>query len=141
MTHPDKMARTQVLVYLLEDDASVRRAFSRLLQTAGIEVREFGTVEEFLRYPVKPCRACVVADTLLLRGVDIDLPRRLHGAGRNIPVILVTTEEDGRTLAAAKSAGAVSFFHKPVDGQALIDAVEWAVSDPKPLALPDQPAE
>jgi FixJ family two-component response regulator len=129
------------LVYLLDDDASVRRAISRLLHAAGIDVRAFGSVDEFLGSPIELTRACVVADVLMEGDTGVHLPRRLHAAGRDIPVILMTTEDNGRLRAAAKSAGAVGFFHKPVDAQALIDAIQWALDEPELRAHPQRSAQ
>jgi FixJ family two-component response regulator len=117
-------------VYLVDDDTSVRRAVSRLLHAAGIHVRAFASIDEFLGSTVELRRACVVADVLMEGDTGVHLPRRLHAAGRNIPVILLTAEDNGRLRAAAKSAGAAGFFHKPVDAQALIDAIQWALDDP-----------
>jgi len=117
-------------VYLLDDDASVRRAVSRLLHAAGIDVRAFGSVDEFLSSHIERRRACVVADALMPGDGGMHLPHRLHAAGCDIPVILMTAEDNGRLRAAAKLAGAVGFFHKPVDAQALIDAIQWALDDP-----------
>jgi FixJ family two-component response regulator len=116
-------------VYLLDDDASVRRAVSRLLHAAGIHVRAFASIDEFLGSAVELRRACVVAVALMPGDGGVDLPRRLHAGGHNIPVILMTAGDNGRLRVAAKSAGAASSFHKPVDAQALIDAIEWAVDD------------
>jgi len=97
-------------VYLLDGDASVRRAVSRLLYAAGIQVRAFGSVDEFLRSHYKLSRACVVADALMSADTGVHLPRRLHAAGRNIPVILMTAEDNGRLGSSAKAAGASGFF-------------------------------
>ena len=118
------------LVCIVDDDASVRRAVTRVLLSAGIDAREFGSVEELMDSDIGPRHACVVADALLPGGKGIDLPRRLHQSGRDLPVILMTVEDNGRVRAAARSAGAVACFRKPVDAQALIDAIEWALGDP-----------
>ena len=128
-------------VYLVDEDASVRRAVSRLLHAAGIQVRAFGSIDEFLSTSVELRRACVVADAPMPGDTGVHLPRRLHAAGRNIPVILMTAEDNGRLRAAAKSAGAVGFFHKPVDAQALIDAIHWALDDPELHAHPQRTAQ
>jgi FixJ family two-component response regulator len=120
------------VVYLVDDDPYVRRAVSHVIQTAGIEAREFGGVEGLMSFDIGPRRACVVADALVAGRAGMELPRRLREAGHDIPVILMTTEDNGRIRASARSAGALGLFRKPVDAQALIDAIEWALGDPGP---------
>lgn len=118
------------LVCVVDDDASVCRAVSRVLKSAGLEVRAFQSVDAFMHCDIGHRHACVVADARMANGAGIDLPQRLRDCGRNLPVILMTVEDNGRMRAAARSAGAVGCFRKPVDAQALIDAIEWALADP-----------
>jgi len=120
------------IVYLVDDDAPVRRALSRLLRSAGLATLEFRSGDEFMASGIVPRRACVVAESVMPSGAGIDLPRRLRESGMDIPVILMTAEANGRRRATARLAGALLFFRKPVDGQALIDAVEWALGDDTP---------
>jgi len=122
-------AHQSPMVYVVDDDPSVRGALARLLRSAGLETREFGSGDEFIDAAVGWRRACVVAESVMPSGAGIALPRRLAVTGHDIPVILLTAEADGKSRAAARSAGAFSLFRKPVDGEALIDAVEWALSD------------
>jgi len=128
MTECDQSA----MVYLVDDDAPVRRALSRLLRSAGLETREFSSGDEFMDSGRVSGRGCVVAESIMPYGAGIDLPRRLRESGREIPVILLTAEANGQRRATAKLAGAMLFFRKPVDGQALVDAVEWALSENAP---------
>ena len=134
-------ADATALVCIVDDDASVRRAVSRVLRSAGIDVREFGSVDKFLDSDIGSRPACVVADALMPGLTGIDLSRRLHGTGRDLPVILLTAEGNGRLRAQARAAGAVACFRKPVDAQALIDAIEWALGDPGPSTDPVRSAQ
>lgn len=120
------------MVYLVDDDAPVRRALSRLLHSAGFRTREFQSGDEFMSAGVASGRACVVAESIMPDGGGIDIPRRLRESGLDFPVILLTAEANGHRRAIAKLAGALLFFRKPVDGQALIDAVEWALGEDSP---------
>ena len=118
------------LVCIVDDDASVRRAVARVMKSAGIDAREFGSVDECMDSDIGSRPACVVADALMSGGTGIDLTRRLLESGRDLPVILVTAEGNGRLRTQARAAGAVGCFRKPVDAQALVDAIEWALADP-----------
>jgi FixJ family two-component response regulator len=118
------------IVYLVEDNEPVRRALSRLLHAAGFETREFESGDEFMKASIDLRRACVVAESLMPSGTVIDLPRQLRASGRDIPVILLAEDINGQSRALARSAGASFIFRKPVDGQALIDVVEWVLGDP-----------
>jgi len=106
------------------------------MKSAGIDARAFGSVDEFMDGDIGSRPACVVADALMSGGTGIDLTRRLHESGRDLPVILLTAECNGRLLTQARAAGAVGCFRKPVDAQALVDAIEWALADPGLSAHP-----
>lgn len=123
MTQPNKMAT----VYVIDRDASLRRAVGRLLHASGLEVEEFGSVGDFLATCPVGGRACVLADATVDDQASVDVMRMLRATGLELPVVLMTGGENGDLRAAARSSGAVALLHKPVDGQALIDMVEWAL--------------
>jgi FixJ family two-component response regulator len=125
MVQPDQTS----IVYIVDDDPSVRGALARLLRSAGLETREFASGDEFMDAGIGSGKSCVVAEALMPGGAGIDLPLRLRQSGRDIPVVLLTAEGNGQSRAAARSAGAFSFFRKPVDAEAFLDAVEWALGD------------
>lgn len=125
MAQPDETP----IVYVVDHDPSVRAALIRLLRSAGLETLGFGSVDELMHAGVDSRWACVVAESSSPGSAGIALPRRLAEAGRSIPVIVLAVAANGKSRAAARSAGAFSFFRKPVDGSALIDAVEWALGD------------
>ncbi len=75
--------------------------------------------------------ACVISDVQMPGTSGLDLPVLLARAGRRVPVIFVTAHDTPETRDRAQSAGAVAYFRKPVDDQALLDAVAWAVSGQK----------
>jgi FixJ family two-component response regulator len=132
-TEPDMAKPEQsAMVYLVDEDPSVRGALGRLLRSAGLETREFESGNDLLDAGIGSQQGCVVAALRMPGGAGIDLPRRLRELGCDIPVILLSAEANANGRSAARSAGAFSFFRKPVDGEALIDAVEWALNVPGP---------
>lgn len=114
------------MVYLVDDDESVRRALQRLLRSAGFEVKAFSSAEEFLQSENLDVRACIVLDIRMPGLTGFDLQEKLASKGIRMPVINVSAFDDAETRERARKLGAVAFFRKPVDGQALIDAIHWA---------------
>ena len=114
-------------VYIIDDDESVSRALNRLLRSAGFDARTFTSVEAFADSEFASGEGCVLADIRMPGGSGLELPERLHRLGRDLPVIFLTAQDTETTRAAARRAGAVAFFRKPVDDRALIDAIEWAL--------------
>jgi len=114
------------VVYLVDDDESVRRALQRLLRSAGFEVKAFSSAEAFLQSENLDVRACIVLDIRMPGLTGFDVQEKLASKGIRIPVITVSAFDDAETRERARKLGAVAFFRKPVDGQALIDAIHWA---------------
>lgn len=115
-------------VYILEDEASVRRALERLLTTAGLSVLVFESVEEIMAADIDTRAACVLADMDLGGTNTLDLPRKLGQAHKSVPVIFVTAWDSPEVREKVRLAGGAGYFRKPVDAQALIDAIEWVIS-------------
>jgi FixJ family two-component response regulator len=113
-------------VYIIDDDASVADALARVARSAKLEPQTFGSVEEFLSTALPTEGACVVCDIQLPGASGLDLPRLLKSQGKQLPVIIVTADSH-RSAEHAHQAGAVAFFHKPMDDHALLDAILWAV--------------
>jgi FixJ family two-component response regulator len=120
------------VVYLIDDDESVRRALQRLLRSAGFEVKAFSSGEAFLQSENLDVGACIVLDIRMPGLTGFDLQEKLASRGIRIPVITVSAFDDAETRERARKLGAVAFFRKPVDGQALIDAIHWATGVTKP---------
>ena len=114
------------MVYVIDDDESVRRALQRLLRSAGFEVKAFSSAEAFLQSGSLDERACIVLDIHMPGLTGFDLQEKLVSMGIRIPVINVSAFDDAETRERARKLGAVALFRKPVDGQALIDAIHWA---------------
>lgn len=121
------MAARQTVVYVIDDDESVRKSFSRLFRSANLNVQTFASPDEFLACPTETNNACIIADIRMPGATGFDLQQRLLDAGIFLPIIVVSASDDEQVRETARKLGAVSFFRKPVDDQALLDAILWAV--------------
>jgi FixJ family two-component response regulator len=130
------LERRGIMVYLIDDDESVRRALQRLLRSAGLDVRAFASAEEFLESGNLNQKACIVLDIQMGGLTGFDLQEKLASKGIRIPTIAVSALDDAETRERARKLGATAFFRKPVDGQALIDAIHWAIGVSKSEAVP-----
>jgi len=122
------MAKKQPTVYVIDDDESVRRASQLLFQSVNFDVQTFCSAEEFLETASLRDRSCIILDMRISRMTGLDLQRELVARKIGIPVIVVSAYNDEPTRQRARELGAVAFFRKPVDGQALLDAILWAIS-------------
>jgi FixJ family two-component response regulator len=125
------MAKKRSLIYVIDDDASVRKAFGRLLRSADLDAETFSSAGEFLSSPRQKENACIIVDIRMPGLSGFDLLERLASEGIRIPVIAISAHDDAETREHAKELGAVGFFRKPVDDQALLDAIWWAISGAK----------
>jgi FixJ family two-component response regulator len=130
-------------VYIVDDDAAIRRALVRLMRSAGLAAEAFASVQALLVSPrtlIQPskgvadqttgesiARACVVADIRMPGQSGLELPALLAKQGLSLPVIFITAYDTEEHRKAAHAVGAAAFFRKPVDGEALLDAIHWAV--------------
>jgi FixJ family two-component response regulator len=122
------MDKKRSLIYVIDDDASVRKAFGRLLRSADLDAETFPSAEEFLSGPKQKENACIIIDIRMPGLSGFDLQQRLSSEGIKIPVIVISASDDLETRERAKELGAISFFRKPIDDQALLDAIWWAIS-------------
>ena len=133
-----------ITVYIVDDEPSVRQALGRLVQSAGKRAEVFTTVPELVGLGCFAEPACVIADIRMPEVSGLELPGLLERRGHRLPVIFVTAYDRKQNREAARRFGAVAFFHKPIDGQALLDAIAWAVEgarngtsrEPEPLTDP-----
>ena len=116
------------MVYVIDDDESVRKALKRLLRSAELDVETYSSAEEFLSNGRDGQNACIVMDIRMPGLTGFDLQSRLLSHDIRIPVIVISASDDVQTRERARELGAVNFFRKPVDDQALLDAIWWATS-------------
>src|ERR1700692_2507158 len=115
------------MVFVVDDDPSVRDAISRLLGTVGLPVKEFGSAFEFLAGDRPDEPSCLILDFRLPGISGIDFQRELSKANIRIPIIFITAHGDVPMSVKAMKAGAVEFLIKPFHDQDLLDAVQMAL--------------
>jgi FixJ family two-component response regulator len=116
-------------VYIVDDDDSVRTALVRLMRSANMHVHSFACVNDFLDSNKTQEPSCVIADIRMPGNGGLTLPNLLAARGLTYPVIFLSAQDTEETRIAAKHAGGAGFFRKPVDAQALLDAIEWAIRE------------
>jgi FixJ family two-component response regulator len=133
-TSADSMARrggrTPPLVYIVDDDAFVLTSLRRLIESMGYRVRTFTSAEAFVRrhHHHRRGTACLLLD-VQLPGMDgFDLQRNLAVSGCELPIVFMTAHDTPVVQARAMAAGAVAFLAKPLDDEALSDAIRAALA-------------
>jgi FixJ family two-component response regulator len=115
------------VVFVVDDDASVRAALDSLFRSVNLVVRSFGSAQEFLSEAPTDGPACVVLDVRLPGMSGLDLQRQLAERDPTLPVIIITGHGDIPMTVRAMRAGAVEFLPKPFRDQDLLDAVQQAL--------------
>jgi FixJ family two-component response regulator len=115
------------MVFILDDDISIREALCTLLRSVGFEVRTFTSAAEFLNAELPDVPACLVLDVRLPGLSGLDLQRELGRTGVEIPIIFISGHGDIPMTVRAMKAGAVEFLPKPVREQELLDAIAQAI--------------
>ena len=114
-------------VFVVEEDPGARSGLSRLLRIAGHDVHTFARASElFDAIGTEEC-GCLVLDLGMPGLSGKELKEELAARGVNQSIIVVTANDNDKTRHEAVKLGAVGFFRKPVDGTALLDAIDWAV--------------
>jgi len=115
------------LVFVVDDDPSMRRAITLLMESVGLPVETFKSAQEFLAFKRLEIPACLVLDLQLPDLSGLDLQRELAETGNEIPIIFITGHGDIPQSVRAMKAGAVEFLTKPFDTKILVEAVRQAI--------------
>jgi len=115
------------LVYVVDDDQSVRRSLERLIKSIGLEVETCSSAAEFQdrQRPDGPC--CLVLDVRMPGISGLDLQKELHSVGLSLPIIFITGHGTIPLSVRAMQHGAIDFLEKPFDEQDLLDAIRRAL--------------
>jgi FixJ family two-component response regulator len=115
------------IVYVVDDDVSVREALRNLFRSVGLRVEVFGSGAEFLQSKLPDVASCLILDIRLPRLSGLDFQADLAKAGIHIPIVFMTGHGDIPMTVRAMKAGAVDFLTKPFRDQDMLDAVTAAI--------------
>jgi RNA polymerase sigma factor (sigma-70 family) len=121
------MTEAAPIVFVVDDDPSVRRAIKRLIGSVGLQVELFGSAQEFLQGWRSDVPSCLVLDIRLPGISGLDFQRQLAEANIHVPIIFITAHGDIPMTVRAMKAGAVEFLTKPFRDQDLLDAIHVAL--------------
>jgi DNA-binding NtrC family response regulator len=122
------MSKISPLIYVVDDDASVREALSCLIRSAGLRVETFASAQEFLAHPQADAPSCLVLDVQLPGLSGLDLQQELAKADIQIPIVFLTGHGDIPTSVRAIKAGALEFLTKPFNDEDLLDAIQQGIA-------------
>ena len=121
------MSDTKPVVYVVDDDVSVRESVQAMVAEAGFKPEAFASAEEFLRHTRQPLPGCLILDVSLpdLNGLEL---QRAMGTGQTaLPIVFITGHGDIPMTVQAMKAGAIEFLTKPFSPEALLAAICSAV--------------
>jgi len=120
------------VIYIVDDEGAVRKGLSRLMRSAGMPCRDFASAEQFLAEMDPQQKGCVLLDITMPGLTGLQLQAELKKRKLNLPIIAVSARDDADTSSRARQLGARFFLRKPVDDQALLDAIHWVLEDDRP---------
>ena len=121
------MSEADAMIFVVDDDASMREALQRLLRSVGLPVTTFASAREFLQHRGADVPGCLVLDVRLPGLSGLDLQHELAAAQMDLPIIFITGYGDIPMTVQAMKAGAVEFLIKPFRDQDLLDAIQQAL--------------
>jgi FixJ family two-component response regulator len=128
MRNDVQMTPSAAVVFVVDDDASVRKSLSRLISEAGYRVQAFASPREFLAREPTAGPSCLVLDVRMPGVTGLELQQTLARAVHEIPIIFITGHGDIPMSVKAMKAGAVDFLAKPFAAKELLDAIRRAVA-------------
>jgi len=121
------VTEADALVFVIDDDAAMRRSLENLIRSVGLRVEAFASAQDFLSIKREDVPGCLVLDVRLPGLSGLDLQKRMTEADIEIPIIFITGHGDIPMSVQAMKAGAVEFLSKPFRDQELLDAIQQAL--------------
>jgi RNA polymerase sigma factor (sigma-70 family) len=121
------MSEEQAVVFVIDDDASVRDAIADLLRSVGVGVESFGSTQEFLQSKRPDAPGCIVLDVRLPGPSGLEFQRTLNKSNIHLPVIFISGHANIPMSVRAMKSGAIEFLTKPLSEQELLDAVQTGI--------------
>jgi FixJ family two-component response regulator len=122
-----RAAAATPIVFVVDDDVSVRESLELLIEAAGWRAETFASAQEFLARPRAPVPSCLILDVTLPDLNGLDLQKRVAVDRSDMPIIFITGHRDVFTSVQAMKAGAIEFLTKPFGDDVLLDAVRHAL--------------
>jgi FixJ family two-component response regulator len=116
-----------LLVSIVDDDPSVRKAIDRLCKSAGYRVELYDSSESFLNANVVDRTGCLILDVHLPGKSGLELQTELMAAGKHCPIAFITAVEDELARVRAIQKGAIAYLGKPLDVDRLLEVIEQAL--------------
>jgi len=121
------MSETRPVIFVIDDDASVREAVGNLLESVGLHSESFGSTEEFMFEKRPDAPSCLLLDVRLPGLNGLDFQDKLEKSGIRLPIVFITAHGDVPMTSRAMKAGAVDFLTKPFQKQELLTAIHQAL--------------
>jgi FixJ family two-component response regulator len=118
---------SKAIIFVVDDDVSMREALESLIRSVGFQVETFASAQDFLVRRREDGPSCLVLDVRLPGLSGLDLQKRITEANRKIPIVFITGHGDVPTSVRAMKAGAVEFLTKPFSDRDLLDAIQQAI--------------
>jgi FixJ family two-component response regulator len=124
---PDLASTEKPIVFVIDEDASVREALKGLLRSVGFRVKVLNSASEFLQSKLPDVASCLIFDIGLPRSSDLDVQAELATVGVHVPIIVITGHGDIPMSVRAMKAGAIDFLTKPLRDEDILNAVATAI--------------
>jgi FixJ family two-component response regulator len=116
------------VVYIIDDEKTVRRSVARVVRSGGLQVETFPSVPAFLAHKVGDHPACLILDVRLPGQSGLDLQAGMGASQRTMPIIFITGRGNVSMSVRAMKGGALDFLQKPIDSQELLDLIQRALA-------------
>jgi len=135
MTPANSTNKANPIVYVVDDDSSMRAALEDLLASVGLEVRAFASTGDFLAHRREDAPGCLVLDVRMPQQSGLDFHRQMAGHGLHLPVVFITGHGDIAMGVKAIKGGAIDFLTKPFRDQELLDAIHHGIEQDRERRL------
>jgi FixJ family two-component response regulator len=116
------------VVYVIDDDASVRKSLERLIRSAGLAAKTFSSARDFLSCTLPDHPGCLLLDIEMPEMTGLELQEQLAALHRSLPIIFITGFGNVPKSVQAMKAGAVDFLEKPFEAETLLEAIHRAIN-------------
>ena len=130
------MSVVRPLIAVVDDEACVSKALKRLLRTAGLAVETFASGAAFLNWLQSETPDCVILDLHLPQMDGFEVQARLAQQGARLPVIAITGRDTPQARQRAMAGGAAAYLAKPVEDEALLEAIALTIAPTRPNEPP-----